>query len=79
MRALVKDSGGCFFCTQITTGRAFETRPTALEEIDDEGNFWFLSAVDSRKNVEILRDPFVQVLFQAPSSPLTCGTPGMAP
>lgn len=67
IRALAKDSGGCFFCTQITTGRAFETRPMAPEKIDDEGNFWFLSAVDSHKNEEILRDPAVQLLFQGSS------------
>jgi general stress protein 26 len=36
----------------------------APEEIDDEGNFWFLSAVDSHKNKEILEYPSLQMLFQ---------------
>lgn len=53
-----------FFCTKITTGQAFETRPMGPEKIDDEGNFWFLSANDSHKNKDIEEDPAVQLLFQ---------------
>ena len=64
IKSLAKKAGSCFFCTKITTGQAFETRPMGAEEIDDEGNFWFLSASDSNKNAEISRDPSVQLLFQ---------------
>ena len=37
------------------------------EEVDDNGNFWFLSANDSQKNDELLSDPSVQLLFQGSS------------
>ncbi|MFP9100575.1 pyridoxamine 5'-phosphate oxidase family protein [Flavobacterium sp. RHBU_24] len=64
IKSLAKKAGSCFFCTQITTGKAFETRPMGAEEIDEEGNFWFLSANDSHKNEELNRDPSTQLLFQ---------------
>ena len=57
----------CFFCSSIKTGLPFSTRPMAVQQIDDEGNFWFLSADDSHKNEEISHDPFVHLLFQGSS------------
>jgi general stress protein 26 len=67
IKSLADKSGGCFFCTRIETGKRFETRPMAPEKIDDDGNFWFLSANDSHKNKEIEADPAVQLLFQGSS------------
>lgn len=64
IKEIADKAGSCFFCTKITTGEAFATRPMAPEEIDDEGNFWFLSASDSYKNKELTADPSVQMLFQ---------------
>ncbi|ASU33794.1 pyridoxamine 5'-phosphate oxidase family protein [Mucilaginibacter xinganensis] len=54
----------CFFCTSIKTGVPLSTRPMAVQEVDDEGNFWFLSANDSNTNDEVAHDPFVHLLFQ---------------
>lgn len=54
----------CFFCTAITTGQQFATRPMAVQKVDDNGVFWFLSANDSHQNAEIQRDSSVQLLFQ---------------
>ena len=64
IRTLAKKAGSCFMCTKLVAGGPFATRPMAAEEIDDEGNFWFLSAVDSDKNEQISADPGVQLLFQ---------------
>ncbi len=61
---LAKKAGSCFFCTKIVTGQPFRTRPMAAENIDDDGNFWFLSANDSHKNRDISENPSVQLLFQ---------------
>ena len=63
IKALHKKAGSCFFCTRIQD-RPFVTRPMSVQELDDDGNFWFLSANDSHKNQEIQSDPFVQLLFQ---------------
>jgi len=67
MKALCEKAGTCFFCTRITSGGPFATRPMALLQIDDEGLLWFLSATDSYKNAEIASDPAVQLLFQGSS------------
>lgn len=63
IKELAKKAESCFFCTNINGGN-FSTRPMAPEQIDDDGNFWFLSASDSHKNKEISIDASVQLLFQ---------------
>jgi general stress protein 26 len=67
IKELAKKAGSCFFCTNIKQGQAFDTRPMAAEHIDDDGNFWFLSANDSHKNEELQQDPATQLLFQGSS------------
>ncbi|MXN92053.1 general stress protein [Flavobacterium sp. Sd200] len=67
IKNLAGKAGSCFFCTNIVTGKAFDTRPMAPEKIDDSGNFWFLSAKDSHKNEELQQDPAAQLLFQGSS------------
>lgn len=64
IRELKDKAPTCFFCTAIKTGEAFATRPMAVQQLDEEGNFWFLSANDSYKNQQLAEDPSVQLLFQ---------------
>ena len=64
IRELNKKASSCFFCTALEGGRPFATRPMSVQELDEDGNFWFLSAKDSYKNLEISRNPAVQLLFQ---------------
>ena len=64
IRELNEKASSCFFCTSIQTGKHFFTRPMAVQELDSDGNFWFLSATDSKKNQQIAADPSVQLLFQ---------------
>jgi len=64
IRELVKQAKSCFFCTALSSGQPFATRPMAVQQVDDTGAFWFLSASDSHKNRELERDGAVQLLFQ---------------
>jgi|ERR1700761_1675505 len=64
IKELAEQTKTCFFCSNIKTGLPLSTRPMAVQKIDDEGNFWFLSANDSHKNAELVHDPFVHLLFQ---------------
>lgn len=64
VRELVKQAKSCFFCTAIRTGQAVPTRPMAVQQVDEQGALWFLSAEDSHKNREIAEDASVQLLFQ---------------
>ena len=67
IKELVDKSSTCFFCTDIESGKPFITRPMAVQEVDHNGNLWFLSANDSHKNFEIKNDSSVQLLFQGSS------------
>ncbi|MGZ5248513.1 MAG: pyridoxamine 5'-phosphate oxidase family protein [Flavitalea sp.] len=67
MKTLVDQASTCFFCTNIKEGKPFDTRPMAVQQLDEEGNFWFLSAKGSFKNEELSADPAVQLLFQGSS------------
>jgi general stress protein 26 len=64
IKELVGKASSCFFCTRITTHEGFSTRPMSVQKTDDEGNLWFLSPIDSKKNEEIASDADVQLLFQ---------------
>lgn len=65
VKELVKSAQSCFFCTDLNkVGVPLSIRPMSVLQVDEAGNFWFLSANDSRKNVELSDDPFVHLLFQ---------------
>jgi Uncharacterized stress protein (general stress protein 26) len=63
MKALTKKNKTCFFCTHMN-GKPMAVRPMSLQQLDDDGIFWFLSADDSHKNEEISTDNKVHLLFQ---------------
>ncbi len=67
IKELTDKAPSCFFCTDIETGKSFSTRPMSVQQVDDEGNLWFMSANDSHKNEEIKNDFAVQLLFQGSS------------
>lgn len=64
IKEIVKSAQSCFFCTELKSNQPFATRPMSVQKVDDEGNLWFLSAVDSHKNEEIKNNDAVQLLFQ---------------
>jgi len=65
MKDLAEDIRICMFCTDIYA-MPFRTRPMGLQQVDGEGNFWFFSADDSLKNMEIRNNPHVQMIFAKP-------------
>ena len=64
IRDVVKQTESCFFCTAVSAGGSGATRPMSVQEVDDAGTLWFLSAGDSRKNREIAQQPDVRLFFQ---------------
>ena len=64
IRELVGKAESCFFCTTVTASDSVGARPMAVQEVDDSGNLWFLSAIDSHKNDELMRNPAVRLYFQ---------------
>ncbi|HEY6953797.1 MAG TPA: pyridoxamine 5'-phosphate oxidase family protein [Flavisolibacter sp.] len=64
MKELVDKAETCFFCTRSSKETPMVVRPMSVQQLDGDGNFWFLSAKDSHKNQEIATDNTVQLLFQ---------------
>ena len=67
IKELVEKNQICMFCTNMKTNSAFNTRPMAVQKVDDRGNLWLLSANDSHKNEELDKNNHVQLLFQGSS------------
>lgn len=61
---IVKKAQSCFFCTAGGAGPSGGTRPMSVQQVDAQGNLWFLSADDSYKNEELARNPAVELFFQ---------------
>jgi general stress protein 26 len=64
IKELVDKSKTCFFSTSLATGDSLGTRPMTVQQVDDDGNLWFLSANDSHTNNEIKTNPSVKLYFQ---------------
>jgi general stress protein 26 len=64
IKELAEKAGTCYFCTKITTGQPLKVRPMAIQKVEENGTFWFLSASDSHKNADIQADNQVHLLFQ---------------
>lgn len=62
IKQIVNKSKACFFCTSVSAGS--HTRPMSVQQVDNEGNLWFLSSDDSHKNLELTEDPTVKLYFQ---------------
>jgi len=62
LKELVKHESTCLLTTSLTKV-PLNTRPMAVQKVCDQGNFWFLSGSDAEKNMEISKDPRVQLFF----------------
>lgn len=64
IKELVDKAETCFFCTSPNIHGSVGARPMAVQQVDERGNLWFLSADDSHKNLELTRDARVRLYFQ---------------
>ena len=62
LKELSEKARTCMFVTELDQLPS-NSRPMSLQECDDEGNLWFISSKESNKNMEIERDPRVQLYF----------------
>lgn len=65
LKELTEGAENCFFCTAIKTGLPLSVRPMSVLQVDDNGDLWFMSQIDSDKNKEIALDPFTHLFFQS--------------
>lgn len=64
-KKLIEHAPICHFLTRLDE-RPVPTRPMATQQVDDEGNFWFLSTRSSEKDTDIVNDSYVQLLYANP-------------
>ncbi len=61
IKDLAKEIDTCMFCTY--NGNKLESRPMSTQQVDDEGNLWFLSDKNSDKNKAIAVNDKVELFF----------------
>ncbi len=62
VKELAIDISVCMFCTDLER-LPIDTRPMSVQDVDDEGNIWFISSKTSNKNFDIASDKRVQLFF----------------
>lgn len=67
IKETVKKTSSCFFSTAAVSPGSNTARPMSVQEVDDAGNLWFLSAIDSHKNEDLETDSSVTLYFQGSS------------
>lgn len=65
IRELIDSTSNCFFVTRTSYPGSTNARPMAVQEIDDEGNLWFVSSSDTHKDHELQNNPEVYLYFQS--------------
>ncbi len=53
----------CFFCTNLDNAISSTATIMTAQEVDNEGNVWFFSGLDSERNAEIHNNSKVQLFF----------------
>jgi general stress protein 26 len=64
IKSLIEQAETCFFCTEPATGPSGGVRPMTIQQVDEDGNLWIISANDSHVNAEIALDSRVKLYFQ---------------
>lgn len=62
LKELAENVRICMFCTELEH-QPISARPMSLQEVDKDGNLWFISDKESNKNFEIKEDKRVQLFF----------------
>ena len=62
IREIAKDANICMFVTDLAN-LPLTGRPMATQEVDEEGNIWFMSDRNSDKNKQIENDDQVQLFY----------------
>lgn len=63
LKELSEKAKTCMFITNLKSTSPQNSRPMGLQECDKEGNLWFISSKESRKNLQIELDNNVQLYF----------------
>jgi general stress protein 26 len=62
IREIAEDANICMFVTNLKK-IPLDARPMATQEVDDDGNIWFMSSKSSNKHIDIKQDDRVQLFY----------------
>ena len=65
IRELIDNTTNCFFVTRTNYPGSTNARPMAVQEVDPQGNLWFVSSADTHKDHELQNNPEVYLYFQS--------------
>ena len=66
LKKMVDDVKFCFFCTDLKDKNGAISTVMTAQDVDDDGNIWFFSGLDSDRNRDIIANKKVQLYFSAP-------------
>jgi general stress protein 26 len=62
VREIAMDANICMFVTNLTK-TPLDGRPMATQQVDDDGNIWFMSNINSDKNKDIVKAKEVELFY----------------
>lgn len=62
LQALAEEIDTCMFCTGLSS-RPIEVSPMTVQEVDEEGDFWFIGSKESEKYHNLMENSAVQLLY----------------
>ena len=63
LKKLIESITTCFFCTNLDNHDGSTATIMTAQKVDDQGNVWFFSGLDSDRNQEIKKNNKVQLFF----------------
>jgi general stress protein 26 len=66
LKKMVDDVKYCFFSTDLKNENEPSSTVMTAQTVDDEGNIWFFSGLDSDRNKDIKSNKKVQLYFSCP-------------
>lgn len=68
LQKLVDTIKFCFFCTDLKNQNATNSTIMTTQKVDEDGNIWFFSGLNSDRNRDIKADKNIQLFFSSPEN-----------
>ncbi len=66
LQDMAKEVRVCMFCTYDSSNR-LQTAPMSTNKVDDEGNIWFISDKNSKRNEDLATNDTTDLIFGDPA------------
>ena len=66
LKKMIDDCKFCFFCTNLSSHTGATSTVMTAQDVDELGNIWFFSGINSERNNDIITDQNIQLYFSCP-------------